>query len=364
MKLIPRAILRGPVSVVHFLTNNCNARCTHCFIDFDDPQTFKGDLSVEEIDRVTRTVGWQLRNVNLTGGEPFLHKDIFEIARCYLENTGVRSIYITSNGYFTDRTQDLIERYLAERYERGHALFVSISIDDYPDAHDQNRKIKGLFQRAMQTLRMLDSYRGWRIHAVANLTVIPANYQRIGEIYDYLVEKEGIGSFTTVIMRDEGVARIDSSLRADLSAAYRNLNQRIKRDLLSGRIRGFEGTGVGELANAKNVVMRNQIERAFESGEFISTCYAGETSLILEANGNVRPCEVLPTVIGNVRASGYDLGAVWKSGEALKARRDIVDTDCHCTYECAWSMNTLVDASYYPQLFSTLIHLKSRKAAT
>jgi radical SAM protein with 4Fe4S-binding SPASM domain len=159
------------------------------------------------------------------------------------------------------------------------------------------------------------------------------------------------------------VATIDPALRDGLYTAYRDLNQRIKRDILAGRIQGFEGTGLGDLVNAKNIVMHDQIEKAFKSGEFISTCYAGEVFLVLEANGDVRPCEVLPTVIGNVRASGYDLGRVWRSAEALNTRRFIVDTDCHCTYECAWSLNTLVDAKYYPRVFSNLIQLKSRKLA-
>lgn len=361
MKLIPRAVLSGPISLVHFITKNCNARCTHCFIDFDDPQTFRGELSVDEIDKLTKTMGWQLRNVNLTGGEPFLRTDVFEIARCYLANTGIRSIYITTNGYFTDRMRGFIEQYLAAGYGEDHTLFFSVSVDDYPEAHDKNRKISGLFERTMQTLRMLNGYRERVIYANANLTVIPANYLHMNEIYDYLVDKEGVRSFTTTIMREEGVATIDPALRTGLSAAYRNLNQRIKQDLLSGRIQGFEGTGLGDLVNAKNLVMHDQIEKAFETGEFVSTCYAGETSLVLEANGDVRPCEVLPNVIGNVRAAGYDLGAVWRSAEALKTRRFIVDTDCHCTYECAWSINTLVDAKYYPQLASSLIQLKTKR---
>ena len=363
MKLIPRAVLKGPISMVHFVTKNCNVRCTHCFIDFDDPDTFRGELTVEEIDRVTRTLGWQLRNVNLTGGEPFLRKDLFEIARCYLANTRIRSVYITTNGYYVERTADFVEQYLAGGYDKDHTLFFSVSLDDDPDAHDQNRKVKGLFARAMETLRFLDGCRGRRIYANVNLTVIPANYQRIGEIYEYLVLTEGVRSFTTTIMREEGVAKIDPALRAGLYTAYRDLNQRIKRDLLAGRIQGFEGTGLGDLVNAKNIVMHDQVEEAFRSGNFISTCYAGEVFLVLEANGDVRPCEVLPTVIGNVRASGYDLGRLWGSAEALKTRRFIVDTDCHCTYECAWSLNTLVDAKYYPQLFSNLIRLKSRKLA-
>ena len=38
-----------PVSIVHFLTNRCNARCSFCFIDFDNPETFKNELTLKEI---------------------------------------------------------------------------------------------------------------------------------------------------------------------------------------------------------------------------------------------------------------------------------------------------------------------------
>jgi len=361
MKLIPRILLNGPISMVHFVTKNCNARCSHCFIDFEDPRTFEGELSVEEISRVTQSMGWQLRNVNLTGGEPFLRKDLFDIARCYLDNTGIRSVYITTNGYFTDRTKDFLDRYLTSGYDKEHTLFFSISVDDHPEAHDRNRKINGLFERAMQTLHLLEEYRDRCVYANVNLTIIPANYRQMGEIYEYLIEKEGVRSFTTTIIREEGVATIPPLLREGLYAAYRDLNQRIKRDILSRRIRGFDGSRLGDLVNAKNILMHEQIERTFATGKFISTCYAGEVFLVLEANGDVRPCEVLPTVIGNVRKSGYDLSSIWKSEDALEARRFIVETDCHCTYECAWSLNTLTDARYYPQLFTNLLQLKSRK---
>ena len=35
-----------PVSLVHFVTNRCNARCSFCFIDFDNPDTFKSELTI------------------------------------------------------------------------------------------------------------------------------------------------------------------------------------------------------------------------------------------------------------------------------------------------------------------------------
>ena len=69
---------KEPVSVVHFVTNRCNARCSFCFIDFEDPKTFAGELSIEEIDKLTKNLGKSLLNVNMTGGEPFARKDLID----------------------------------------------------------------------------------------------------------------------------------------------------------------------------------------------------------------------------------------------------------------------------------------------
>ena len=87
-----------PVSLVHFVTNRCNARCSFCFIDFDNPKTFKNELTVNEIDKITKNLGPNLTNVNLTGGEPFARKEILDIARCYFKNTNIDSITMPSNG--------------------------------------------------------------------------------------------------------------------------------------------------------------------------------------------------------------------------------------------------------------------------
>ena len=74
-----------PVSLVHFVTNRCNARCSFCFIDFDNPETFRGELSLEEIDILTKNLGKSLLNVNFTGGEPFARKDLLDISKMNLD---------------------------------------------------------------------------------------------------------------------------------------------------------------------------------------------------------------------------------------------------------------------------------------
>ena len=68
-----------PISVVHFLTNRCNARCAFCFIDFDNPETFKSELSLDEIETLTKSFGKSLLNVNFTMNP--LWKN-YKIAKC------------------------------------------------------------------------------------------------------------------------------------------------------------------------------------------------------------------------------------------------------------------------------------------
>ena len=101
---------KEPISLVHFVTNRCNARCSFCFIDFDDPKTFSHELTLDEIDVLTKNLGNSLLNVNLTGGEPFARKDLVEIAKKYLVNTTIQSIYVTTNASLPDRVKNLQKR--------------------------------------------------------------------------------------------------------------------------------------------------------------------------------------------------------------------------------------------------------------
>lgn len=144
---------RNPVSLIHFVTNRCNARCSFCFIDFDDPKTFKNELTVDEVDQLSRSLGPNLQNVNLTGGEPFARKELLEIARCYFRNTDIRSLFITSNGSLTNRMVEFSEAISREFPNR--KLFFSLSLDAFPEEHNRIRKIKNLFNKTMESYKAL-----------------------------------------------------------------------------------------------------------------------------------------------------------------------------------------------------------------
>ena len=129
-----------PISLVHFVTNRCNARCSFCFIDFDDPKTFQGELTLEEIEKLTKNLGKSLLNVNLTGGEPFARKDLIDIAKSYLRNSTVQSMYITTNASLPERINEFAKE--ISLFSPSTELTFQISIDDFPQSHNRVRKIE------------------------------------------------------------------------------------------------------------------------------------------------------------------------------------------------------------------------------
>jgi len=186
-----------PVSIVHFLTNRCNARCSFCFIDFDNPNTFKNELDLNEIEALTKSFGKSLLNVNLTGGEPFARKDIIEIAKLYILNSTIQSMYITTNASLPDRIENFVNQ--ITKFEKDIELTFQISIDDFPEQHNKVRKIDNLFENCIDTFFRLKKF-SENINPVVSITVTHENCDNIENIFNHLVYNCNIDSLKCTIV--------------------------------------------------------------------------------------------------------------------------------------------------------------------
>ena len=344
---------RHAVSLVHFVTRRCNARCSFCFIDFDHPEPRSEELSIEEIERLTATLGPSLINVNLTGGEPFLRGDLIDIARAYYRNTNVQSIYITSNGGFPDRVEEFARTVAREFPDR--KLIVSLSIDAFPAEHDRIRKVSGLFDKAMRSYHALRSI-GGGVSANIAITVSHENHSIIPELYEELIERLDIRAITAIIVRDEGVYEVPIEQRRAVLAAYEQLTGSLVRDMKSGRLEGYDPhTLQGRLMNRKNEMLYGVMSEIYLEPHFVSTCFAGSLFGVIDANGTVFPCEILDRPIGNLRDHDMDFSALWRTDAARDTSRWIKDTKCNCSYECAWAFNILGNARYQPKLIGAAL---------
>ncbi len=84
------------------VTDRCNFRCRYCMPreKFASDHQFlpRADLlSFEELSRLVRVLGGQLRKVRLTGGEPLLRRDLPELVRLLQREAGL-PLALTTNG--------------------------------------------------------------------------------------------------------------------------------------------------------------------------------------------------------------------------------------------------------------------------
>ncbi len=135
---------------VHFdITTKCNGKCIYCLAS--DRMKKNKELSTEQILKIIR----QLKDLGtwllcLSGGEPFLRKDIFEILDYVEKQQLLTQVY--SNGL-------LINKEYAKKISNYKYVFLQISLDSYlPEHHDFNRGKKESYNKTMQSITHLIEY--------------------------------------------------------------------------------------------------------------------------------------------------------------------------------------------------------------
>ena len=346
---------KTPVSLIHFLTNRCNARCSFCFIDFDDPNTFKGELTLEEIDKMTKSLGNTLMNVNFTGGEPFARKDIIDIAQLYIKNTTIRSLYITTNGSLPERVIDFAKK--VSDMDKSLELCFQISIDHIPEKHNQIRKIKNLFENCILTYSELKKLNNPKINSLVTITVTHENCDDVENIFNHLTKKNNIDNLKCTLVRDEGVYKRPKDKIKKILDAYNYLSKMISNYQKDNKITNYNSRSLqGKIHNKKDQISSELVKKIYENNRYISPCHASTLFGIISADGKVHPCEILEDkMIGDLREYDMNFMELWNSNKKKEIKNYILDTKCRCTYECALSFNILGNWRYQPKLLSALL---------
>ncbi|MDR3637981.1 MAG: radical SAM protein [Isosphaeraceae bacterium] len=329
-----------PVYLIHSVTERCNARCSHCFVYKDGK---KDELTVAEIAAFCDTVGKNLYHVCLSGGEPFVRHDLAEIARCYFERTPARVIRISTNGYWPERIGATTEQILRLRSCKN--VVVEISFDGIGADHDAIRQLPGLFTKAVETfhkLKQLEAvYRHFRVNV--NVTVCASNQDRLPALYDYLTKTLGIQNISMTLTR--GRPEDVSELGVDIGN-YERFAKLVEEDLGEQRLAGYAGIARGFIVNAQNILARRRILATIKDPRFRSRCYAGNLAGVLLSDGLLRPCELRPEVLGNIRDRPFP--ELWRSKEADTFKQTC--DHCFCTHECFLASNIIFNKRHAPAL--------------
>ena len=119
----------------HFVTSVCNARCAHCFYPIN---AGKNELTLEEIDRLTRTLP-PIRLLLIGGGEPFLRRDLSEVIRLYFERTRFVTCSVPTNGFGPEEIARVADTVCG--LDPNLSFGVTVSIDGFRPFHDTRDRV-------------------------------------------------------------------------------------------------------------------------------------------------------------------------------------------------------------------------------
>lgn len=314
-----------PIFLTHFITEKCNAKCEHCFVDFSKQ---KEELTLEQIEKIAKKSGKYLRNIDITGGEPFLRKDIFDIVNIWYKNTTVKSITISTNGSFPER----IKEFCIKAKENNFPIYFFLSYDFIGEKHSEYRKIKDLHKKVIKSYEIIKEY---RFNASFQLTVSPENCDSIFETYQYIKNDLKIKNINCAMARGKKVYACNEQIREKMKNVYLKIQKELDNEYFQGTIGYKNNSLISILLNIKNRIIWKNVYKIFSIQKYISPCLAGKLFGIIYSNGDVAPCEFLNKTFGKLKNFDYNLIQCWHSSKAKKITKEIEEKKCFCTHECA-----------------------------
>lgn len=272
------------------VTAACNLSCGYCRASAS-PQPDADELSTEEALSFLDSIASLQPMLILSGGEPLLRPDIFQIARRGVA-LGMR-VSLACNG--TKITPLVAEEIAASGISR-----VSISLDGTScEKHDLIRG-KGSFQAAMKGIENL---RG-KVDFQINNTLTSRNESDVSAIFD-LAQRVGARALHFFFLVATGRGR-----EADLISPER-------QEQLLGEIDRERELRPLEV----QVTCAPQYARIARSGKGRSGgCLAGKSFVFVSRKGDVYPCGYFPLRVGNIREKNFI--EIWENAAELRALRE------------------------------------------
>jgi len=292
------------------VTRSCNLSCVHCRAA-SHLGPYPGELSTEKcLKLIDEIAAVSTPVIILTGGEPLLRPDIFEIA-AYGTEKGLRMVMAT-NGTLVDK--EIVRKMIESGIQR-----VSISIDG-PEAksHDAFRNVPGAFEGAM---RGIEAMKAAGMEFQINTTITTANLHQIKDIHD-LALAIGAAAHHIFLLVPTGRGR-DLAAEAITAADYEETLMWFHEQSLNCEIQ-LKATCAPHYFRIMHQNKPKGAKPVKKAGghfhESTRGCLGGISFCFISHTGQVQPCGYLELDCGNVQRQSF--GEIWENSEVFRNLRD------------------------------------------
>lgn len=300
------------------LTERCNLRCKHCYqenqiseLKFDDWKNFFS-YSKDLISQWETQYDIEIPLlIKLTGGEPFLREDFFDIVK-FLNDIDIEP-YILTNGTLIDK--DMIFNLKKFRFNG-----FQISIEGCKDTHDSIRG-GGTFSKVKDAVKLLKDE---NFKVFLKTTISRLNHKDLDDLIHISNEwsVDGLG-FSRLVPIGSGSKLHDDMLSSsELKEFYLNLKS---KNITSFELLVEDPLGV--------CVLDDEFKDKIDT---VGGCSAGFSSITVLSNGEIVPCRRMPISLGNILKD--DLREIWSDNEVLLSLREKERYENGCNNCLYWNI--------------------------
>lgn len=305
-----RTGVKPPRIVAWEITRSCNLACAHCRADAEYTQ-YQGELSKQQIFDVIDDICSMCSPLFiLTGGEPLLRDDIWDIID-HINERGGKPVIGTNATLITDE--------IAQNMHDHGIGRISVSVD-FPDArrHDEFRGQPGAFDATVRGIRRSIAH---GVGVQVNTTVTKLNLDLLPQIHDLAVSLGAVAFHPFLLVptgRGEGLRDVELTPQ-EYDDALLWAYETQKNSPLQ-----FKPTDAPQYCR----IMRQQAAR--EGVPFIPEnfghqamsrgCLGGISFVFISHVGDLQPCGYFDKQVGNVKDRPFS--RIWAESEVFQDLRD------------------------------------------
>ena len=281
------------------VTYRCNAHCNMCDC-YKDPTKPSEEITLDTIKKLP-----EMEFTNITGGEPFIRKDLPDIVRELYKKTN--RIVISTNGYFKDRIIELCKEF--------PQIGIRISREGLQETNDAIRGIPDGFNRGYGALKTLVEMGHKDVGF--GMTVQDMNCEDLVPLYD-ISNELGMEFATATLHNSFYFRKTDNKIDDKLKVAKnfeKLINELLKSSSPKKWFRAYFNHGLINYIYGQDRLL---------------PCDMSKNAFFIDPFGDVIPCNGMAkkAVMGNLVEQSWD--ELWNSEQADKVRCQTKNCDRQC----------------------------------
>lgn len=346
-----------PISLTISVTNQCNSKCKTCSIwkRYSDHQALKAqEFTTSEFENTFRNFGGKIFWATLSGGEPFLRRDLPEIFQALCEHCHPAVVNIPSNGLLSTAIESQVRKMLEKNFDTN--LTLNLSLDGIGEKHEEIRGIPGNFDKVLDTYERVRKLKEEfsRFQVGIHTVISKHNIADAVGIYEFAKTLAPDSYITEVAEHRTELFNVDDDITPDADEYAKfadELSKHIRTDYLNSK------KNISRVTQGFRLEYYRLAAQELKENRQVIPCYAAYASCQITPFGDVWPYCILgyDRPMGNLREADYQFKKIWRSKKANEIRKYITGKNCACPLANAHYTNILCNFTSLIKVSKNLI---------